>query len=227
VVSASGEAVFWIYLFFGLLAGITLALFCSPLVATVNTNRREFALRWTVLFRARYPLPGGSGPARIYLAGIPLRFPWFRRKPRPDKVREKKPRPSRFPRIFRFLRYCAKDSYLRRAVVVAGGKLARGSLRSFGLSRWHTEVSFPDPALNGMLAGWIAAARATRWFVPARWAGSPVGVNFMGQNWLELEVRFYPYRMVLAGSAFVFRLPHRAILRHWRQSGHRLASKTS
>ena len=210
---------FWIYLFLGLPAGIALVLFFSPLVATVNTRRREFAVRWTVLFRALLPLPGGSGPARLYLSGIPVPFPRFRRRPRPEKVREEKPRPARLPQIFRFLRYCAADNYLRRAVVVAGGKLARGAVRSFGLSRWHAEVSLPDPALNGMLAGWIAA---TRWA-----GGSPVGVNFMGQNWLELEVRFYPYRMVLAGGAFVFRLPHRAILRHWRQSGHWLASKTS
>jgi hypothetical protein len=206
-------------LFFGSLAGITLLLFLNPLVVAVNTNRGEFAVRWTALFRARYPLPGGSGPARLYLAGIPVPFPRFRRKPRPEKVRKKKPRLAGFPRIFRFLRYCAADSYLRRAVVVAGGKLARGSLRSFGLSRWHAEVSFPDPALNGMLAGWLAAARH---MAPARWAGgSSVGVNFMGQNWLELEVRFYPYRMALAGGAFLIRLPHRAILGHW------LASKTS
>ena len=210
---------FWIYLFFGLLAGTVLLLFCSPLVAVVNTSRREFAVRWTALFRAQFPLPGGSGPARLYLAGIPVPFPRFRRKPRPEKVREKKPRPARFPRIFRFLRYCAADSTLRRAVVIAGGKLARGSLRSFGLARWHAEVSFPDPALNGMLAGWIAA---TRWA-----GGSPVGVNFMGRNWLDLEVRFYPYRMALAGGAFAFRLPHRAILRHWRHSGPWLAEKTS
>lgn len=210
---------FWIYLFFGLLAGIALVLFFSPLVATVNTQQRELAVHWTVLFRASFPLPGGSGPTRLFLAGIPVPFPRFRRKPYPEKVRKKKPRPELFPRIFRFLRYCAADSYLRRAVVVAGGKLARGSLRSFGLSRWHAEISFPDPALNGMLAGWIAA---TRWISPSRSVGgSSVGVNFMGQNWMELEVRFYPYRLALAGSAFGFRLPHRAIVGHW------LASKTS
>jgi hypothetical protein len=213
--------VFWIELFFGLTAGIALLLFCSPLVATLNTSRGEFGLRWTVLLRAQHPLPGGSGPARFYLAGIPVSFPRFRRKPRPEKVRKKKPRP---PRIFRFLRYCAADSSLRSAVVVAGGKLARGSLHSFGLARWQAELSFSDPALNGMLAGWVAA---TRW-IPARSAGgSLIGVNFMGRNWLELEVRFYPYRMALAGGAFLVRLPHRAILRHWRHSGRWLASKTS
>ena len=216
---------FWIYLFFGLLAGITLILFCSPVVATVDTNRGQLGVRWTVLLRARYPLPVGSGPPRLYLAGIPVPFPRFRRKLRTEKVRKKKPRPARFPRIFRFLRYCAADSYLRRTVVVAGGKLARGSVRSFGLSRWNAEVSFSDPALNGMLAGWIAATRSIAATRPTRWVGgSPVGVNFMGRNWLELEVRFYPYRLVLAGSAFVFRLPHRAIVGCW---GHWLASKTS
>ena len=209
----------WIYLFFALLAGTALILFCSPLVATVNSRRRELAVRWTVLFRALVPLPGGSGPARLYLAGIPVRFPRFRRRPRSEKVRRKKPRPELFSRIFRFLRYCAADSYLRRAVVIAGGKLARGSLHSLGLSRWHAEISLPDPALNGMLAGWMAA---TRWISPARRAGGgSVGVNFLGRNWLELEVRFYPYRLALAGGAFAFRLPHRAIVGHW------LASKTS
>lgn len=211
---------FWVYLVFALLAGVALLLFFSPVVATLDTQRGEFAIRWTPLLRARSPLPGGPGPARFYLAGIPLRFPRFRRKPRPEKARKKKSSRvlERLPRIFRFFRYCAADPYLRRSVVVAGGKLARESLRSFGLSRWHAEVSLPDPALNGMLAGWAAAAR---WIAPGRWAQDPVGVNFMGRNWLAVEVRFYPHRMALAGGLFLFRLPHRVLLGHW------LASKTS
>lgn len=211
---------FWIYLFFGLLAAIACWLFWSPVVAVVNTDRGELRVRWTPLLWARYPLPGGSRPSQFHLAGIELRSPRLRRKPRPGKVRKKKPRRApQLPRILRFLRYCAADAYLRRAVVVAGGKLARGSLHSFGLARWHAEVSFPDPALNGMLFGWIAATRST---AATRWRGtSPVGVNFLGRNWLELELRFYFYRMAFAGGAFLFRLPHRAILGHW------LASKTS
>ena len=211
----------WVYLFLGLMAGVALILLCSPVVATLDTNRRECGVRWTALLRIRYPLPGGTGLARLYLAGIPLPIPRLRWKRRAKKVREGKPKPevSRLPRIFRFLRYCAADPHLRRALVVEGGKLARGSLGSFGLSRWRAEVSFPDPALNGMLYGWLAA---TRWIAPTRWAGgSPLGVNFMGRNWLELEVRFYPYRMAMAGAAFLFRLPHRSIFGHW------LASKTS
>ena len=216
---------FWIYLVVAFLAGIALILFFSPLVAVVNTNRRELAVRWTVLFRALVPLPGGSRPARLYLAGIQVPFPRFRRKKRREKVRKKMPRPELYSRIFRFLRYCAGDRDLRQAVVVAGGKLARGSLHSFGVPRWHAEVSLPDPALNGMLAGWIAA---TNWIAPARTTGGgSVGVNFMGRNWLEVEIRFYPYRLALAGGAFVFRLPHWAFLRHWTHSGRRLASKIS
>ena len=208
---------FWVYFFFGLMAGVSLLFFLSPVVATLDTKRGEFAVRWTPLFRMRAPWSGGLEGARIYLAGIPLRLPRFRRKPRLRKAREKKPSRvlEHLPRIFRFFRYCAADSYLRRAVMIAGGKLARESFRSFELSRWHAEVSLPDPALNGMLAGWAAAAR---WIAPARWADNPVGVNFMGRNWLTLEVRFYPYLMALAGGLFLFRLPHRAIFGHWLES---------
>jgi hypothetical protein len=61
-----------------------------------------------------------------------------------------------------------------------------------------------------MLAGWLAATG---------WKGArQVGVNFLGRNWLQLEVRFYPYRMALAGAAFLIRLPHRSIIGHWLES---------
>jgi hypothetical protein len=155
-------------------------------------------------------MPGGTGGPQLYLAGFPVPFPQRDRTAR--KPRKEKPRRdgSRLPRIFRFLLYCAADAHLRRALMVQGGKLARGSLHSFELSRWNAAVSLPDPALNGMLFGWLAA---TGWK-----GGRQVGVNFLGRNWLELEVRFYPYRMALAGTAFLIGLPHRSIIGHWLES---------
>jgi len=108
---------------------------------------------------------------------------------------------------------------------VQGEKLARGTVQSFEVGRWHAELSFADPAANGMLAGWLAASRGAGWPACAQASASRprVGVNFLGRNWLQLEVRLYPYRLALAGSAFLVRLPHRTILRYWR---HWLASKT-
>jgi len=201
---------FWLWLFLGLLAGLAAVLLCSPVVSTVDTRRAELGVRWTALFRARYPLPGRTGSAQLYLAGFPVPFP--RRERGDKKPRKEKPRRegARLPRIFRFLLYCAADAHLRRALIVRGGKLARGSLHSFELSQWNAAVSLPDPALNGMLFGWLAATG---------WKGSRrVAVNFLGRNWLDLEVRFYPYRMVLAFAAFLIRLPHRSIIGHWLES---------
>ena len=205
---------FWFFLILGLTAGIAVVLFCSPLVMTVNTSGGVIEVRWTALLRGLWPLRKEGGGARLYVAGIPIPLPPLARKHRKKEVPEKKARSAVSPvsRLLRFLRFCAADARLRKAIVVPGGKLARGTVQSFELSRWHAELSFADPAANGMLAGWLAATRGA--------VRLPVGVNFLGRNWLELEVRLYPYRLVLAGSAFLLRLPHRAILRHW------VASKT-
>ena len=202
---------FWFFLILGLTAGIAVVLFCSPIVVTVDTNKGEVAVCWTALLRGVSPLPGRDGRARLYLAGIPVPLPRIKHKRRKKEPRKHEPGRGAL-RVFRFLVSCAADARLRKAIVVPGGKLARGTVRSFELSRWHAELSFADPAANGMLAGWLAATRGA--------VRLPVGVNFLGRNWLELEVRLYPYRLVLAGSAFLLRLPHRAILRQW------VASKT-
>ncbi|MGH9783230.1 MAG: hypothetical protein ACRD88_03515 [Terriglobia bacterium] len=203
----------WFLLLLGLAVGIAVALFLNPIAVTVDTNRGVLEARWTALLRVQWPL-GQDGGARWFLAGMPFPLPRIGRERPGREPRERKPRSAglQFSRLFRFLRFCASDSALRRAIVVQGGKLARGAVRSFELSHWHAEFSFADPAVNGMLAGWLAATR---------WAGqSPVGVNFLGRNWLALEVRLYPYRLAMAGTVFLVQIPHRAILRQW------LASKT-
>jgi hypothetical protein len=198
---------FWLLLLLGFMVGIALVLFLSPMVTTLSTDRHELEIRWTALLRVVHPLRKDGEGARLYLAGMHVPFPRIERKPR----KAEPPRQRDVFRLIRFLLSCAADARLRRAVVVQGGRLARRTVQSFELSHWHAELSFADPAANGMLAGWLAATRGS--------SHSPVGVNFMGRNWLEVEVRLYPYRLAFAGAAFLLSLPHRAIYRHWRHSG--------
>jgi len=200
---------FWLLLLLGFLLGIALVLFLNPIVTRINTRKQEVDIRWTALLRIVHPLHKEGEVTRLYLAGIRVPFPRSERKPRKTEP-AKRERPRDVFRLIRFLLACAADARLRRAVVVQGGRLARRTVQSFELSHWHAELSFADPALNGMLAGWLMAARGS--------SRHPVGVNFLGRNWLEVEVRLYPYRLAFAGLVFLVSLPHRAILRHWRYS---------
>ena len=74
--------------------------------------------------------------------------------------------------------------------------------------RHLSDISLPDPALNGLLAGVLAASP---W---SDWAG--VRANFNGENSLFLEVRFHPHRVFKAFLFFLPGLPYRAVFRQWR-----------
>ena len=203
----------WFLLLLGLAVGIAVVLFLNPIAMTVDTRRGELEVRWTALLRARWPLRQDGGDARWFFAGMPFPFPPSAGKPRTKEPRAREQRAARLrpSRLIRFLLECAGDPSLRRAIVVQAGKLARGTVRSLELGHWHAELSFADPALNGMLSGWLMAAGGS--------GRHPVGVNFLGRSWLEVEVRLYPYRLAFAGMAFLVRLSHRAVFRHWRHSG--------
>ena len=62
----------------------------------------------------------------------------------------------------------------------------RGLMCSISLPRRDIILSLPDPAWNGMLAGWLAARGDGN--------GSAIQVNFTGENSFFLEARLYPQR---------------------------------
>jgi len=59
------------------------------------------------------------------------------------------------------------------------------------LSEWKVKrvegtISFPDPMMNGILYGWMSAARAAR----DRGEKLDISVNFLGENWLKGKFAF-------------------------------------
>ena len=105
---------------------------------------------------------------------------------------------------------CLLDDDIRGALMRQFARLPRGLWDAVEVSRWHSNVSLPDPALNGMLWGALATVN---------W-GQRVQVecNFNGQNVVRTEVRFYPHRAAKAFLLFFLRLPYRAIFQQWRAS---------
>jgi len=200
----------WIALALAVAAGL-LVLF-SPVVVSVDTDGTQMQVRWMAL-RCRVSLAGGRLETQASFAGLPLQGVVAKIKAKVRRSKEKKPgkqegkRSSAFLR--RVLRACAGDAQIRRAVARQTGNLARGVLRSVELSNWESDLSLPDPAWNGMLAGllaqqqWKHSGKRCRRF----------GVNFTGENRLQLEARFYPHRTVKALCGFFLGLPYRAIYR--------------
>jgi hypothetical protein len=180
----------------------------SPVVFIVDSAAGRVSIRWLGALEYRRPLPWQSGEARFSIAGMAFRH--RTRKPKRQAAQAPalggKPGRSRAA-LVRFLRRCLGEPMIRRVMAKRLRALARGTLRSVAVTWRRIGVSLPDPAWNGMLAGWLA------------WQGggkSPVQMNFQGENELFLEVRFYPYRMMKALLVFSAGLPYRALWREWR-----------
>lgn len=194
-------------LFLPALLVAALALF-TPVVFTLDSASGRLSVRWLGALEYRRPLPWRSGEARLSVAGMTLRH----RARAPKRQITPAPLPARQPRarraaLIRFLRRCLGEPVIRRILMKRWRDLAGSMVRSVAFTCRRIAVSLPDPAWNGMLAGWLA------------WHGggkSPVRVNFRGQNELFLEIRFYPYRMAGALLLFSLGLPYRALWREWR-----------
>jgi len=206
----------WIVLtlFIAVAAVLTLALF-SPVVAEVDTGRGCVRIRWSPLLAYTRPLPGTAGTSRLSVAGIPISLPRRKRK----TVRKEKRKPSaeavearrkRQRKQARLLWNCLLEDDVRSALMRQFAQLPRGLWDAVEVSRWHSNVSLPDPALNGMLWGAMAAVN--------RGPQSQVECNFIGRNDLRTEVRLYPHRAAKALLLFFLRLPYRAIFQQWRAS---------
>ena len=208
--------------FFITLLAAAILLYC-PVVITVDSRRRQVQVRWLAILEYLQPLPGSGNKAVLRVAGRQIQFP--PRKPgrqmpsgEPRAAKEGEVTPEVGPPVVHrrsriasrrslapFLFRCLADSKIRRGLAKQLKRFWLGCFRSVVLARSRSSVSLPDPALNGMLAGFLSASG---W---GRKLG--MGVNFSGENSLEWEFRLRPHRMVKAVLSFFCGLPFRAIFR--------------
>lgn len=187
---------------------LTAAVLFSPVIFIVDSRNREFRVRWLALIEILIPLPGAASRGRISIAGKSLRFRPGAPQPGRRKAEVAARRERRGGAPLGLVWRCVRNSAIRRGIVRQITKLSQRVLRSFDLVRCQGNVSLPDPAFNGMLAGAIARSGWSR--------ALGVRVNFIGENSLFCEVRFYPYRIVRAFVLFVSGMPYRAIFKEWR-----------
>ena len=186
----------------------------SPVVIAVDSRDRQVRIRWLFALEFQMPLPGTSGQKSFTVFRRP--FPIHEEQPAARVKKEKsvrtasavhKPRSKRRA-AGRFFMQCLGDSGIRHALARQLSLLVRRIFRSVNLSGSASDVSLPDPALNGMLAGALAALNRGR--------RSGTRVNFAGENNLALELHLHPHRVFKAFLFFLPGLPYRAVFRQWR-----------
>lgn len=185
----------------------------SPVVIEVDSRKRQLRIRWLLALEFQMPLPGTTG--RKYLAVFHKPFPVRERQP--GAAKKEKPAGaadavqkagSRRRATVQFFARCLGDSGIRGALARKLSLLLRRIFRSADLKGPACDVSLPDPALNGMLAGALAASNYGR--------RQRMRVNFEGENNLLLELRLHPHRVFKAVLFFLPGLPYRALFRQWR-----------
>jgi hypothetical protein len=190
---------------------VAAAVLCSPVVLVVDSARAQVQVRWLFAIAYQRPLPGAEGETRLSIAGhtVPLR----RRKPKRKraKLAARRARRRKAARG-RFFYRCLRNRAIRRRLFRQLGRLRRGVFRTVEMKRRRVRVSFPDPALTGMLYGITQ-------FGWARWAG--IEPNFTGENSVFLEIRLRPHRIVKPVFSFLTGLPYRAMFKEWRASSAR------
>ena len=184
------------------------AMLFSPFVLTFDSGKGQLRVRWLWALEYRRPLPGMGGEAGMSIAGKSLRLPARKSAPKRRSRAGGRKAPKNRARAARFLRRCLGQPHIRRVLAKRAGQLAKRMLRSIALTRRRIDFSLPDPAWNGMLAGWLAARRGGR--------RSALRINFNGENGVFLEVRVYPYRIATALLVFSTGLPYRALWREWQ-----------
>lgn len=188
---------------------LILAALFTPVVLVIDSGRGQARLRWLAVLEYRRPLPWTEGESRLSFAGRPVRVAERqrrkKRKPGGEAAAGKPPKDR--ARFVRFLRRCLRTPTVRRVLTRRLVGLGKRILHSAALKDRQIRISLPDPAWNGMLAGWLACHRGNR---PA------VQVDFSGQNALFLEIHLYPFRVAKALFLFSVGLPYRSLWREWR-----------
>lgn len=181
----------------------------SPVVIAVDSRRQQLRVRWLLALEFQMPLPGTAG--RKYVAVFHKAFPVLEKQP--GAVKKEKPAGDAVQKsgsrraTVQFFARCLGDSGIRGTLARKLSLLFRRIFRSADVSGSAGDVSLPDPALNGMLAGALAASNFGR---------QQVRVNFAGENNLLLELRLHPHRVFKAFLFFLPGLPYRAVFRQWR-----------
>jgi hypothetical protein len=189
----------------------------SPIAIAVDSRNRQVRVRWLFVLEFQTPLPGTAGQKcfTIFRKRFPVRGQQPAaevtgvKKEKPAKAEAAAPKPRRKRRtVERFFIRCLGDSTIRRALARQLSVLLRRIIRSANLAGFDGHISIPDPALNGMLAGALAASNQ----------GSRRGirVNFAGENSLFLELHLHPHRVFKAFLFLLPGLPYRAVFRQWR-----------
>lgn len=178
----------------------------SPLVFTVDSMNWQVRVRWLAAVEYWRPLPGGRGETGMSVGGKAFALPAGRRK----RKRIQMGTGGKKAMMGRFARRCFGNSSIRPVLAAKARELARGMLRSVSVTCRQICVSLPDPAMTGMLAGWLA-----------QWGGHEepsYRINFTGENGVLLVGRFYPHRVIKVLLFFLAGLPYRALYREWRGS---------
>ncbi|HET9176938.1 MAG TPA: hypothetical protein VFQ24_01100 [Terriglobia bacterium] len=190
---------------------------CSPIMISVDSRNRQVRVRWLFALEFQTPLPGAAGQKCFTIFRRPVPFRGRQLSAEAPGVKKKKPAKTaaEMPRVRakrratgRFVARCLGDSAIRRALTRQFSTLLRRIFRSANLTRSDIEISTPDPALNGMLAGVLTSIK------PVDRSGARV--NFRGENSLFVELHFQPHRVLKALLFFLTGLPHRALFRQWR-----------
>jgi hypothetical protein len=206
----------WIvFTIFAIAVGLFALLLFSPVVAGVDTQSRRITVHWSFLLAYTRPLPGSHGSRQLAIAGIAVPLPGGKRKkaakkkekPRVAGLQERRQHQQKKARL---LWNCLLDDDVRPALMRRFRRLPADVWQAVEVSRWHSNISLPDPALNGILWG---ATAALDWGRRAR-----VKFNFLGSNEVQTEVRLYPHRVAKALLKFLFLLPYRGMYKQWRAS---------
>jgi hypothetical protein len=179
----------------------------SPVVLVVDSRSRDARLRWSFLISGAFPLPGAKRSPQLRVAGVRIAVPPRKKKDVPGAKRSEQRRQRR-RESSRLFWNCLLDGDIRSALLRRFRRLPADLWGGVEVSRWESNVSLPDPALNGILWGALAAMN--------NGPRMRLHCNFTGKNEVRTEVRLYPHRVVKALLSFVLRLPYLAVYRRWR-----------
>jgi hypothetical protein len=194
---------------------LTLLMF-TPVVVLVDSRSCDVKVSWSFLLSYESQLPGAETgqESELSIAGVPVPLSRPKREAPPKRKNKLGPGPTEARKgrrkPGRFTWNCLLEANIRSALVRRFRRLPVALSDAVEVTRLHCEVSLPDPALNGMLWGALAAVDTG--------SRTLLQCNFMGSNEVRTEVRLYPHRLVKAGLFFFLRLPYRALLQQWRAS---------
>lgn len=195
------------------MAVVLAVLVFSPVIILFDSRNRQVRVRWLSALEFQTRLPGAAGQKHLTIFGMPI--PIRERPPGAEVTGVKKRKPvkdvglrTKRQSMGRFFMRCLGDSDVRRVLIRRLTLLLKRIFHSVNLAQSEVDISLPDPAFNGMLAGVLASTSGAS---PSR-----MRVNFRSENSLFLELRFHPHRVLKAFLFFLAGLPHRALFRQWR-----------